>query len=56
MQLKKILDEIEKEVVDVTKTSFEHIETNLVPGINDSGLTYENGLAKKGKKIKQRTK
>lgn len=51
MPVKKILDEIEKEVEDVTKTSFEHVETSVVPGINDGGLTYENGIAKKGKKI-----
>jgi class 3 adenylate cyclase len=51
MPVKKILDEIKKEVEDVTKTSFEHIDTSVVPGINDVGLTYEKGIAKKGKKI-----
>lgn len=51
MPVRKILEEIKKEVKDVTKTTFEHIDTYVVPGINDSGLTYENGIAKKGKKI-----
>lgn len=51
MSVKSIIDEIEKEVIDVSKTTFIHNPTNLVPNIEDSALTYESGDEKKGKKI-----
>ncbi len=51
MSVKQIIEEIEKEVIDVTKTTFVHNVTEVVPGISDSGLTYESGKDKKGKKI-----
>ena len=51
MSVKPIIDEIEKEVIDVTKTTFVHNDTEVVPGISDAGLTYESGKDKKGKKI-----
>lgn len=51
MSVKPIIEEIEKEVIDVTKTTFVHNDTTVVPGIGDTGLTYESGKDKKGKKI-----
>jgi len=52
MSVKPIIAEIEKEVIDVTQTSFEYVDTSVVPGMSDPGLTYESGIAKKGKKLK----
>lgn len=52
MAIKDIIVEIEKEVIDVTKTNFIHNETTFVPGIEDGQLTYESGKEKKGKVIK----
>ena len=49
MPVKPIIDEIEKEVVDVTNTNFVHNDTSVVPSLNDSGLTYESGIEKKRK-------
>jgi adenylate cyclase len=51
-QVKKIIDEIEKDVIDVTKTNLVHNNTLIVPSLNDSQLTYERGVEKKGKIIK----
>lgn len=51
MTVKGIIEEIEKEVLDVTKTNFVHSETKVVPNLNDSELTYEGGKDKKGKTI-----
>lgn len=51
MAIKDIIGEIEKEVIDVTKTNFIHNDTTIVPGIEDGQLTYENGKDKRGKKI-----
>ncbi|NME66501.1 adenylate/guanylate cyclase domain-containing protein [Flammeovirga aprica] len=51
MPVKPIIDEIEKEVVDVTNTNFVHNDTSVVPSLKDSDLTYESGVDKKGKKI-----
>lgn len=51
MAVKPIIDEIEKEVIDVTSTNFVYNDTSVVPSPNDSGLTYESGIEKKGKKI-----
>lgn len=50
--VKKIIDEIEKDVIDVTKTNFVHNNSLFVPSLNDSQLTYERGIEKKGKIIK----
>lgn len=51
MAVKNILEEIERDVMDVTKTNFVHNETRVVPNAGDSDLTYERGKEKKGKKI-----
>lgn len=52
MAVKTILDEIEKDVIDVTKTNFVHNITSFVPSLTDNQLTYERGIEKKGKTIK----
>ncbi len=51
MSLKNIIAEIDSDVLDVTGTSFEHVDTDVVPRSDDGQLTYERGQAKKGKKI-----
>jgi class 3 adenylate cyclase len=51
MAVKNILEEIERDVLDVTKTNFVHNDTRVVPSATDSELTYESGKEKKGKKI-----
>jgi len=51
MAIKNILEEIETDVVDVTKTNFVHNDTRVVPNAADGELTYERGKDKKGKKI-----
>ncbi|HRE74321.1 MAG TPA: adenylate/guanylate cyclase domain-containing protein [Flavobacteriales bacterium] len=51
MAVKTILEEIEKDVIDVTKTTFTHNDTRVVPSSDDCELTYESGKDKKGKKI-----
>lgn len=52
MGLKNLIEEIDSDVLDVTKTSFEHFDTGVVPSSDDGDLTYERAQAKKGKKIK----
>lgn len=51
MAVKNILEEIERDVIDVTKTNFVHNDTRVVPSATDSELTYESGKEKKGKRI-----
>lgn len=51
MKVKNILEEIERDVLDVTKTNFVHNDTSVVPNTADNELTYESGKEKKGKKI-----
>jgi adenylate cyclase len=51
MAVKNILEEIERDVIDVTNTNFVHHDTRVVPSATDSELTYESGKVKKGKKI-----
>lgn len=51
MAVKTIIDEIEQDVADVSKTNFVYNNTSLVPNSEDSGLTYERGTEKKGKKL-----
>ncbi len=51
MSVKSIIEEIEKDVIDVTKTNFIHNDTRVVPNSMDGELTYESGKDKKGKKI-----
>lgn len=51
MAVKTIIDEIEQDVADVSKTNFVYNDTSLVPNSEDSGLTYERGTEKKGKKL-----
>jgi hypothetical protein len=52
MAVKSILEEIERDVIDVIKTNFVHNGTLIVPSLSDGGLTYERGVEKKGKVIK----
>jgi adenylate cyclase len=51
MAVKNILEEIERDVIDVTQTNFVHNDTRVVPNAGDWELTYERGKDKKGKKI-----
>lgn len=51
MPVKTIIDEVEQDVADVSKTNFVYNDTLLVPNSEDSGLTYERGSEKKGKKL-----
>jgi adenylate cyclase len=51
MEVKNILEEIERDVLDVIKTNFVHNDTSVVPNTADNELTYESGKEKKGKKI-----
>ena len=51
MAVKNILEEIERDVIDVTKTNFVHNDTRVVPNAGDCELTYERGKDKIGKKI-----
>ena len=51
MGVKSIIEEIEKDVIDVTETNFVHNDTRVVPSAGDGELTYESGKDKKGKKI-----
>lgn len=52
MSVKSILEEIEKDVIDVVKTDFVYNPTGVVPNLQDAELTYESGKAKKGKLLK----
>jgi hypothetical protein len=52
MAVKEILQEIENEVIDVTKTNFVYINTDNVPSLGDNAMTYEKGVEKKGKLLK----
>ena len=51
MSLKGIMNEIETDVIDVTKTRFTHEVTMVVPSAADGDLTYERAKDKKGKLI-----
>lgn len=51
MAVKNIIEEIERDVIDVVNTSFVHADTRVVPSAMDAELTYERGKDKKGKKI-----
>lgn len=51
MSIKSIIQEIDIDVLDVTKTNFVHNDTRVVPSAMDGDLTYERGKDKKGKKI-----
>lgn len=51
MAIKNIINEIEVDVIDVTRTNFIHNDTGVVPHAGDGELTYERGKDKKGKKI-----
>lgn len=52
MAVKTKLEEIEKEIIDVVKTTFVYNPTTVVPNLGDTELTYESGKAKKGKLLK----
>ena len=49
MSVKDFLDEQYSMIEDVKDTTFEYSNTNVVPLVSDSGLTYESGDTKKGK-------
>lgn len=51
MAVKNIIEEIEQDVADVSKTNFVYNDTALVPNSEDTGLTYERGTEKRGKKL-----
>lgn len=51
MALKEIIEEIEEDVSDVIGTSFVYVNTSFVPTLTDVQLTYESGVAKRGKRI-----
>lgn len=48
---KDFLENIRKVVKDVKNTSFEYATTKNIPSRETEGLTYESGIAKKGKEI-----
>lgn len=50
--MKNFLDMIREDIRDVKNTSFEYATTQNVPSRDDQGLTFESGVAKKGKIIK----
>lgn len=50
--VEKIIEEIEKDVIDVINTEFTYYIANVVPQRNDPQLTFESGVQKKGKVIK----
>ncbi|WP_405259277.1 adenylate/guanylate cyclase domain-containing protein [Capnocytophaga stomatis] len=52
MSMKNFLDMIREDIRDVKNTSFEYATTQNVPSRDDQGLTFESGVAKKGKIIK----
>lgn len=48
---KNIIDQVSAEVKDIFATGFEFNPTATVPNVEDTGLTYANGVTKKGKEI-----
>ena len=50
--VKSIIEEIEKDVIDVINTDFVYYVTGVVPQRNDAQLTFESGIQKKGKVIR----
>ncbi len=52
MAIKNLIKEIESDVIDLVDTGFEYVETKNVPSYEDSVLTFEQGVFKKGKRIK----
>jgi adenylate cyclase len=51
MAIKNLIEEIESDVKDVVDTKFAHYVTNIVPSVEDSSLTFERGIEKKGKML-----
>lgn len=51
MALKELIEEIEEDISDVVTTTFVYSSTLSVPSLLDTQLTYENGVAKRGKRI-----
>jgi len=51
MALKETIEEIVVDVTDVIGTSFVYADTYTVPSLIDVQLTYESGVAKRGKRI-----
>lgn len=49
MAIKDLIEEINNDVIDVTKTGFEYTNTNGVPNRSDGQLTFERGVTKRGK-------
>lgn len=52
MAIKTLIEEIESDVNDVVGTTFNYTNTTLVPNRSDAHLTFESGVAKKGKLLK----
>lgn len=51
MAIKDFIDEISDLVSDVNDKGFTYTDTNQVPNVDDTALTFESGADKKGKKI-----
>ncbi|MFA9371460.1 MAG: adenylate/guanylate cyclase domain-containing protein [Labilibaculum antarcticum] len=51
MTIKDKILEIEEDVLDLINTKFTYSDTDLVPNSEDSNLTFERSVEKKGKKI-----
>tara|TARA_R110001599_G_scaffold280408_1_gene481611 strand:+ start:6652 stop:7647 length:996 start_codon:yes stop_codon:yes gene_type:complete len=49
MAIKNLIEEIESDVKDVLETKFAHYIADTVPSVEDSSLTFERGVEKKGK-------
>ncbi|MDN4011428.1 adenylate/guanylate cyclase domain-containing protein [Chryseobacterium gambrini] len=49
--MKLILDEIEKDIIDIRAKNFRYVSTSLVPSRHDTSLTFERGEDKVGKEI-----
>ena len=48
---KSVIEQVESEVVDIFSTDFSFSHTAQVPNVDDPGLTFANGVSKKGKEI-----
>ena len=51
MAIKDLISNVTEIISDARTKGFEYSDTNDVPNVNTSGLTYESGDSKKGKKI-----
>ncbi|QHI38688.1 hypothetical protein IMCC3317_40820 [Kordia antarctica] len=51
MAVKKIIEEIERDIKDILSTDFSYTSTQAVPNLDDSALTFGNAKEKKAKVI-----